>query len=124
MPSPRAAARFKRTRGVPIAAMSVGSTPGLPPSASRGRRPTSTRIACRTGTADDADAAEMVMRRRPTSDAEPSSFELLERNLVHARFRVDDVGGCMKPRAPHRGSGGKAFVEDARDDREERGPEP
>ena len=30
----------------------------------------------------------------------------------------------MKPRAPHRGSGGKAFVEDARDDREERGPEP
>ena len=60
---------------------------------------------------------------RPASDAVATSFELVQRNLVHARLGIDHSRGSMKARPLHRVNCREAFVEDAGDDAEERGSE-
>jgi hypothetical protein len=85
--------------------MSAGSPPApSTPLAKYSRRATSTRIGCRTGTADDADAAEIVVRCRPAPNGAAAGFEFVERRGVDAGLGMNDAWGGMEPR-PFNGGG-------------------
>src|SRR6476619_7743028 len=102
--------------------MSAGSRPGLSaPSPKHCRRATSTRIGCRTSTADDADAAEIVVRCRPAPNRAAAGLELVERRGVDAGLGMNETRGGMEPRPFDGGHSRPALVEDARDNTEQGG---
>src|SRR4029077_16168084 len=114
---------FWPTPAVPTVGTWAGPKPVRATSPSRGRRPAPARGTSGTPPADDADAAEVVVPSRPAPDLESPSLEPGERSLVHARFCVDDIGSGVEACAFDGSVRREAFVENAGDDAEKRGPE-
>jgi hypothetical protein len=59
----------------------------------------------------------------PASNAEPARLELFERSFIDTRLCVDHLWSGVEARTLHGCVRSKAFVEDAGDDTQERGPE-
>src|SRR5215216_883351 len=82
------------------------------------------KIAGRAGSADQADAAEVVVRRRPDANRETRSFQRLWDAVRKTRLEVDELANRVQARPIHGIPGAQAFVEDAGEDLDDRAAEP
>ena len=74
--------------------------------------------------ANQADAAEVVVLRRPAAHLQPRALELGQRLLVDAGLGVDDVAGAVEARPLDRVDRLEPLVQDPGGDADERRPEP
>jgi hypothetical protein len=70
-------------------------------------------IACGAGPADEADPAEIMVRRRPDPNREAHSLQSLWEAIRKARLEMEEAGDGVETRTIHGIAGAQTFVEDA-----------
>ena len=81
-------------------------------------------IACGAGPADEADAPEVVVARRPHPSGEARRLQLVWEVIGKARLKVDEVANRVETRAVHGIAGALALVEHAGEHLYERATQP